>query len=122
MKCCVSGIQYKVFGYKAKQVRDNIHSADLVNAFWHFYKAPRAGEVYNMGGARQNSCSMLEAIELCEKITGKKMDWQYVEENRIGDHIWYITCYKKFREHYPEWDQKYYLETTLREIHSQWEE
>lgn len=122
MKCCITGTPYKVFGYKAKQVRDNIHSADLVNAFWHFYKAPRCGEVYNIGGGRQNSCSILEAVELCEKITGKKLDWQYVEENRIGDHIWYITNYNKFREHYPQWQQSYNLEVTLREIYVQWEE
>ncbi|VAX35581.1 dTDP-glucose 4,6-dehydratase [hydrothermal vent metagenome] len=116
MKCCVMGKEYNVFGYKAKQVRDNIHSYDLVNAFYQFTQNPRVGEVYNIGGGRQNSCSMLEAIELCEKISDKKMKYQYCEENRSGDHIWYISDLKKFQTHYPQWQQKYGLEETLQEI------
>lgn len=103
MKCAATGKQYRIFGYKGKQVRDNIHSYDLVNAFYHFYQNPRSGEVYNMGGARHSNCSMLEAIALCEEITGNKMDTVYVEENRIGDHIWWISDVNKFKTHYPEW-------------------
>ena len=82
---------YSVFGYKGKQVRDNIHSHDLVEAFWQFFQSPRAGEVYNLGGGRHSNCSMLEAIDTCEQITGRKLSWTYVEDNRIGDHIWYIS-------------------------------
>jgi len=117
MKCCVTGTEYTVFGYKAKQVRDNIHSYDLVNAFYHFTQNPRVGEVYNMGGGRNNSCSVLEAISLCEKISGKKMKYKYCDENRSGDHIWYISHLGKFQKHYPEWSQKYSLEGTLEEIY-----
>lgn len=91
MKCAVTGKHYTIFGYKGKQVRDNIHSYDLVNAFWHFYTKPKVGEVYNMGGSRRSNCSMLEAINLCEEITGKKMNYTYSEGNRIGDHIWWIS-------------------------------
>ena len=116
MKCCVMGKEYNVFGYKAKQVRDNIHSYDLVNAFYQFTQNPRVGEVYNIGGGRKNSCSMLEAIELCEKISCKKMNYHYCEENRMGDHIWYISDLSKFQAHYPQWQQKYGLEETLQEI------
>lgn len=89
MKCAITGQHYNVFGYKGKQVRDNIHSYDLVNMFYHFFKNPKAGEVYNAGGSRHSNCSMMEAIEQCEKITGKKMNYTYMEDNRIGDHIWY---------------------------------
>lgn len=117
MKCCVTGEPYTVFGYKGKQVRDNIHSYDLITAFDHFYQNPRQGEVYNIGGGRQNNCSMLEAIALCEKITGKKMKYTYHEKNRVGDHIWYISSLAKFQNHYPSWRQKYTLEDTLREIY-----
>src|SRR3989338_1017174 len=91
MKCGVKGERYTIFGYRGKQVRDNIHSYDLVNAFYHFYQKPRSGEVYNIGGGRENSCSILEAIELCEEIVGKKMKTKYVAQNRSGDHIWYIS-------------------------------
>ena len=103
VKCNVEGRLYKVFGYKGKQVRDNIHSYDLVNAFYHFYQNPRCGEVYNMGGARHSNCSMLEAIQMCQEITGHAMDTHYVEENRIGDHIWWISDVRKFKAHYPAW-------------------
>ncbi|MCX9011474.1 MAG: NAD-dependent epimerase/dehydratase family protein [Candidatus Methanoperedens sp.] len=116
MKCAVTGQHYTVFGYKGKQVRDNIHSYDLVNAFWNFYQRPRAGEVYNIGGGRHSNCSMLEAIEMCEEITGKKMDYSYTESNRIGDHIWWISDVSKFKSHYPEWDYKYNLKDILIEI------
>jgi CDP-paratose 2-epimerase len=113
MKCAITGNHYTVFGYKGKQVRDNIHSWDLVNMFWHFYKNPRAGEVYNAGGGRFANCSMLEARLLCEEITGNKMSMSYTETNRSGDHIWYISDLSRFKEHYPHWDWKYDLKTTL---------
>lgn len=116
MKCAVSSEHYTVFGYKGKQVRDNIHSYDLVNMFWHFYQKPRSGEVYNAGGGRHSNCSMLEAIEACENITGKKMNWSYSETNRIGDHIWWISDVSKFKAHYPEWDFKFNLDDILRQI------
>ena len=116
MKCTVSGRPYRVFGYKGKQVRDNIHSFDLVAAFAAFVRQPRVGEVYNMGGSRHCNCSMLEAIELCEEISGRKLSWEYVEDNRIGDHIWWISDVRKFREHYPEWNFRYGLREILQEI------
>jgi CDP-paratose 2-epimerase len=117
MKCIVQGLPYKVFGYKGKQVRDNIHSYDLVEAFWRFYQAPRVGEVYNMGGSRHSNCSMLEAIDLCEEISGRKLNWNYVEDNRIGDHIWWISDVRKFQNHYPGWNYRYNLRGILEEIH-----
>ena len=117
MKCAVSGVPYRVFGYKGKQVRDNIHSFDLVNTFWEFFKAPRSGEVYNMGGGRHSYCSMLQAISLCEEIAGRKLSWTYVEDNRIGDHIWWISNVAKFQNHYPEWHYRYDLRAILCEIH-----
>ena len=116
MKCAVTGDHYTVFGYKGKQVRDNIHSYDLVNMFWKFYLKPKMGQVYNAGGGRKNNCSMLEAIRICEKITGKKMNWSYSENNRIGDHIWWISDVSKFKNDYPEWDYKYSLEDILYQI------
>ena len=116
MKCAVTGKHYTIFGYKGKQVRDNIHSYDLVNAFWHFYQNPRMGEVYNMGGGRHSNCSMLEAIKMCEEITGKKMEYSYTESNRIGDHIWWISDVSKFRSHYPGWNYKYSINDILIEI------
>jgi CDP-paratose 2-epimerase len=118
MKCAVSGRAYRVFGYKGKQVRDNIHSFDLVEAFAAFVRAPRVGEVYNIGGSRHCNCSMLEAIALCEEISGRKLSWEYVEDNRIGDHIWWISDVRKFGEHYPEWNFRYGLREILEEIHS----
>ncbi len=117
MKCTAAGQPYTVFGYKGKQVRDNIHSYDLVNAFDHVFRAPRCGEVYNVGGTRFSNCSMLEAIELCEQIAGRKLDWTYSETNRIGDHIWYISDMAKFKAHYPGWSQQHDLRALLREIH-----
>ena len=116
MKCAVSGQAYKVLGYKGKQVRDNIHSFDLVNAFWQFFQSPRSGEVYNIGGGRHANCSMLEAIALCEELTGRPMNWSYVDDNRIGDHIWWISDIRRFQSHYPEWRINYDIRTTLAEI------
>ncbi|MDZ4787661.1 MAG: NAD-dependent epimerase/dehydratase family protein [Blastochloris sp.] len=118
MKCTVTGKPYRVFGYQGKQVRDNIHSHDLVEAFWQFYQAPRSGEVYNMGGSRHSNCSMLEAIDLCQEISGRSLDWTYLEDNRIGDHIWWISDVRKFQEHYPAWSYRYDLRGILGEIHA----
>jgi CDP-paratose 2-epimerase len=117
MKCAITGQHYTIFGYKGKQVRDNIHSWDLVNMFWHYYQNPKAGEVYNAGGGRFANCSMLEGIAICEEITGNKMNYSYSETNRIGDHIWYISDLRKFKADYPAWHWKYDLNSTLSEIH-----
>ena len=117
MICTVTGRPYRVFGYGGKQVRDNIHSADLVDAFDAFICAPRAGEVYNIGGSRHSNCSMLEAINLCEEISGRRLTWKYEEDNRIGDHIWWISDVRKFQEHYPDWKFRYGLREILEEIH-----
>ena len=107
MKCAITGDKYTVFGYKGKQVRDNIHSWDLVNMFWHFYQKPRCGEAYNAGGSRHSNCSMKEGIAICEKITGKKMNYTYSETNRIGDHIWWISDVSKFKERLSKWNYHY---------------
>ncbi len=117
MKCVVSGRPYRVFGYNGKQVRDNIHSFDLVEAFAEFIAAPRAGEVYNIGGSRHCNCSMREAIQMCEEISGRRLTWNYVEDNRIGDHIWWISDVRKFQAHYPKWKFRYGLREILEEIH-----
>lgn len=116
IKCINSGKKYTIFGYKGKQVRDNIHSHDLVNAFYHFYQKPRAGEVYNIGGARNSNISMLEAIEKIEKLLGKKANYELSDDNRIGDHIWYISDVSKFKEHYPKWDFEYDIDDILKEM------
>lgn len=118
MKCAITKTPYTIFGYKGKQVRDNIHSFDLVNMFWHFYQAPRTGEVYNAGGGRFSNCSMLEAIDRCEKLTGNKMNYTYTDGNRIGDHIWYISDISKFRKHYPSWEYKYDLDAIMSEMYN----
>jgi CDP-paratose 2-epimerase len=117
MKCAITGDRYTVFGYKGKQVRDNIHSFDLVNMFWHYCRSPRAGEVYNAGGGRVSNCSMQEAIAICEQLTGRTMNVTYSDANRIGDHIWYISDTRKFQSHYPEWRHTYDLPRIMREIH-----
>lgn len=117
MRCCISGKKYSIYGYRGKQVRDNIHSYDLVNAFYHFYQSPRCGEVYNIGGSRHSNCSMLEAIELCQEISGMKLDYEYVDKNRAGDHIWWISNVSKFKLHYPGWNFKYDIKAILQEIH-----
>lgn len=116
MKCAITGSNYTIFGYKGKQVRDNIHSWDLVNMFWHFFQNPRAGEVYNAGGGRYSNCSMQEGITLCEEITGNKMNFNYADDNRSGDHIWYISNLSKFKSHYPDWTWKYDLKDTLSQM------
>jgi CDP-paratose 2-epimerase len=117
MKCTAAGLPYRVLGYKGKQVRDNIHSMDLVNAFWEFFKAPRVGEVYNIGGGRHSWCSMLQAIDACQRISGRELKWTYVDESRVGDHMWWISSVEKFRRHYPNWQYRYDLEGILRELH-----
>ena len=117
MKCAIDGSHYTVFGYKGKQVRDNIHSYDLVNMMWHFYQKPRKGEVYNVGGGRHSNCSMQEGIALCEEISGNQMNFSYSDDNRIGDHIWWISNINKFKSHYPDWDFKYNISDSLRQIH-----
>lgn len=116
VKCVATGQKYQIFGYKGKQVRDNIHSFDLVNAFWHVYQKPRHGEVYNMGGSRHSNISMLEAIDKIEKILNKKAVYEYVESNRSGDHIWYISDVSKFKSHYPKWNFTYSIDEILQEI------
>ncbi|MBZ8179427.1 NAD-dependent epimerase/dehydratase family protein [Oscillatoria salina] len=117
MKCAVTGKPYTVFGYKGKQVRDNIHSADLINAFNEFFKAPRSAEVYNTGGGRYSNCSMLEAINFCQEIAGRELNWTYSEQNRIGDHIWWISDNTRFANHYPNWQMKYNVPQILQEIY-----
>src|SRR3984957_7013674 len=117
MKCAVTQSQYTIFGYKKKQVRDNIHSADLIRAFHEFYKQPRSGEVYNMGGGRYSNCSMLEAIAICEQITGKLLQSTYIEQNRRGDHIWWVSDISRFQQHYPDWKLEYEVPRILQEIY-----
>ena len=112
MRCTVQGKPYRVFGYKGKQVRDNIHSHDLVEAFWQFVKAPRVAEVYNIGGGRHSNCSMLEAIDMCQELSGRRLEVTYLDDNRSGDHVWWISDLGKFKLHFPDWSYKY----TLREI------
>lgn len=117
VKCCVMGTPYTIHGYKGKQVRDNIHSYDLVNMFWHFYRAPKAGAVYNAGGGRHSNCSMLEAIEFAQQITGRKMNYTLTDKNRIGDHIWYISDVGRFQRDYPGWSYTYSLLDIFHQIH-----
>ena len=117
IKCCMTGDQYTIFGYKGKQVRDNIHSYDLITAFDAFYEKPKPAEVYNIGGGRENSCSVLEAIKACETVLDKKMNTTYSDENRSGDHMWYISNLKKFQSDYPQWKQEYGLNDTMAEIY-----
>jgi CDP-paratose 2-epimerase len=116
VKCTVTNTPYVVFGYRGKQVRDNIHSYDLVNAFWHFFEFPRTGEVYNIGGGRHCNCSMLEAIEKCQNLTGRELQWSYSETNRGGDHVWWISDIRRFQTQYPGWSMRYDLTAILAEI------
>jgi CDP-paratose 2-epimerase len=126
MRCVVSGDPYTVFGYGGKQVRDNIHALDVVRAFEAFHRRPTAGAVYNLGGGRGNSISMLEAIEACERISGRTLHWTLSDDARTGDHRWWISDLDAFRADYPAWDITYDLERTLQEIHDanaeQWAE
>ena len=117
MKCTLEGDPYTIFGYKGKQVRDNLHSQDLAGAFWQVFQQPRVAEVYNMGGGRYSHCSMLEGIRLCEDITGKKLNWSYGDDHRSGDHIWYISDLSKFERHYPDWRVTFDLKGILTDIY-----
>ncbi len=117
MRCTVKGDRYTVFGYKGKQVRDAIHSSDLVRAFGAFFAAPRSGAVYNIGGGRASNCSVLEGIELCQTIAARELDWTYVDQNRVGDHIWWIGSNARFESEYPEWRMEYDIERILKEIY-----
>ena len=117
MRCVVTGDPYTIFGYGGKQVRDNIHAADVVSAFEAFHREPRVAAVYNLGGGRANSISMLEAIERCETIAGRELDYTLSDQARTGDHRWWISDLDAFRADYPEWDIAYDLDRTLREIH-----
>ena len=117
IKCNLAGRQYKVFGYKGKQVRDNIHSYDVVRFMHEFYMNPRCGEVYNIGGGRENSVSILEAFDRIAAISGKPMSWEYVDKNREGDHICYISDLSKISAHYPGWGISKNLNDVFEEIH-----
>ncbi|HSA55302.1 MAG TPA: NAD-dependent epimerase/dehydratase family protein [Gemmatimonadaceae bacterium] len=119
MKCTVTGTPYTIFGYKGKQVRDNIHAADLVGAFAEFFKAPRVAEVYNIGGGRRSNCSVLEGIALCEELTGKRLSWTYSEAARSGDHIWWISDVGRFVRHYPGWRPRHSLREMGQQIFDQ---
>ncbi len=116
IKCIATGKEYTIFGYKGKQVRDNIHSYDLVNAFYHFYKNPTSGEAYNIGGSRYSNTSILEAIAKIEQVLSKKAKVRYVKQNRIGDHIWYISDVSKFQKHFPKWKYTYNNDQIIEEI------
>mgnify|MGYP006269689941 CR=1 FL=1 len=121
VKCNLTEQEYTIFGYKGKQVRDNIHSYDVSRFIEEFLKAPRIAEVYNLGGGKNNTCSILEAFQLAEKFSGKPMRYQYSDENRQGDHVCYYSDLRKMKAHYPEWDITVSLEETIRQIVRSWE-
>ena len=108
--------KYNLIGYKGKQVRDNLHSHDLVNCFWEFYKKPRYGEIYNIGGGRYSNCSIIEALNLVEKIAKIKVKRKILKSPRVGDHIWYISDTLKFKNHYPKWKQEYNTKKIIEEL------
>ena len=116
VKCTFTGKRYNILGYKGKQVRDNIHSHDLVSAFWYFHQTPRSGVVYNIGGSRHSNCSILEAIALIQEIVGRELQYVVSGEARSGDHIWWISDVRRFKNDYPEWSYKYDLKSILHEI------
>jgi CDP-paratose 2-epimerase len=120
IKCNVEGRDYKVYGYKGKQVRDNIHFQDVARFMFEFWKAPRAAEVYNLGGGKGNACSILEAFQMAEQVTGRPMSYRYLDENRIGDHICYYSDLRKMRMHYPAWEITKTLPWIFEEIASSW--
>ena len=124
MRCTMTGTPYVIFGYRGKQVRDAIHSSDLIHAFAAVHQKPHAGEVHNIGGGRFSNCSVLEAVGACEKIAGRPLSWSYEEQNRIGDHVWWIGDNGKFESHDPNWKQEYDVERILGEIfeanHERW--
>jgi CDP-paratose 2-epimerase len=116
VKCCVTGRPYTVFGYKGKQVRDNIHANDLASAFWTYAQRPRPAAVYNIGGSRHSNCSILEAIGIIERLSGQAMNYRIVEEHRTGDHIWWVSDVRTFRREYPEWSYRHSLESMITEM------
>jgi len=116
VKASLKSKKYTLIGYKGKQVRDNIHSSDLVNCFWEYYKKPTSGEVYNTGGGRFSNCSILEAINILENITNIRVHKKILENNRVGDHIWYISSMRKFKKTYPNWKQQYSTKKILQEL------
>lgn len=122
IKCNMTETTYNIYGYKGKQVRDNIHSLDVATFIYHFIETPRIGEVYNIGGGRKNSCSILEAFSMIEELSGKKQVYKYQENHRIGDHICYITNLRKIRSHYPKWDITVSLDATISQIFKSWQE
>jgi CDP-paratose 2-epimerase len=117
MKCTVTGTPYTVFGYDGKQVRDNIHTNDVSRAFEAFHRAPRVAAVYNLGGGRYSNCSMREAIALCEQVSGRELQWTLSDQARMGDHRWWVSDVSEFQRDYPDWELRYDLDTTVREIH-----
>ena len=116
VKSCLINKKYTLIGYKGKQVRDNLHSVDLVNCFWEFFKKPRVGEVYNMGGGRFSNCSILEALDLVESLSNINIKRKIIEDPRVGDHIWYISNLSKFKKHYPKWKQKFNTKKIIKEL------
>jgi CDP-paratose 2-epimerase len=122
IKCNLQGREYKIYGYKGKQVRDNIHAEDVARFMYEFCKAPRIAEVYNLGGGKENSCSIVEAFRLAENLTGQRMKSQYINENRIGDHICYYSDLRKMKSHYPSWSITKDLAQIFHEIVSGWVE
>jgi len=120
VKCNLEGREYRIYGYKGKQVRDNIHAFDVARFMHAFVEAPRSGEVYNLGGGKPNSCSILEAFQLVEQFTGRKQVQSYVDQNRAGDHICYYSDLRKMRAHYPQWDISISLAETIRQIVEAW--
>ncbi len=121
-KCNLEGREYTVFGYKGKQVRDNIHSEDVARVLYEFWQAPRVGEVYNLGGGKGNACSILEAFDRIAAISGRPMRWRYVEENRIGDHICYYSDLRKMQAHYPAWRITRSLDDIFGDLAASWSE
>ena len=116
VKSSLTKKSYTLIGYKGKQVRDNLHSFDLVNCFWEFYKKPKNGEVYNMGGGRYSNCSVLEALDIVEKLKNINIKKKIIKKNRVGDHIWYVSNTKKFKKDYPNWKQKYNTKKIIEEL------
>lgn len=116
VKCVMEERHYTIYGYKGKQVRDNIHSSDLVNAFWHFHNRPTSGKVYNIGGSRHSHCSVLEAISMIQELAGKKLNYTISENARSGDHIWWVSDVSQFKDDYPEWRYRYDLQRTIQDI------
>jgi len=116
VKSAIKKKSYNIFGYKGKQVRDNIHSYDLIKCFWNYFKKPRAGEVYNIGGGRKSNCSIIEALDYVELLTNIKVKKFFKKANRIGDHIWYVSDTKKFKKHYPGWKQEYDTKKIIKEL------